>query len=260
MSFLTILNAVAIVSADMNPLDYVNTLMGTNSTDRFSNGNTLPLASWPWGFNQFAMYNKGTDSDGGGSWWFDPNTQYIDGLRLTHQPSPWIGDWGHMLFSWTRSKSKHDAYDPKTAVFSPHEFAAEVVGEATRNCASRVKVTPSNHGGIMRFEYCPPEADEFFPYFRNVRIHLSGDYKDFNYNKAMNSREVDGTILPPINGDEANAGDFTNGFIESCQFNTDKRNEITFNCISRNANGTDTNGMATHHYLRILLGIYFKND
>lgn len=73
-------------------LQYVNPLQGTASTFNFSNGNTLPLVARPFGM---AAWSAQTNEAGGG-WFFHPSHRHFEGLRLTHQPSPWIGDYGHL--------------------------------------------------------------------------------------------------------------------------------------------------------------------
>ena len=42
----------ASASAVTSPVDYVNTLMGTDSKVSLSNGNTVPSVALPWGMNQ----------------------------------------------------------------------------------------------------------------------------------------------------------------------------------------------------------------
>lgn len=76
----------------MNLLQYVNPLQGTASTYHYSNGNTLPLITRPFGM---AAWSAQTNEEGGG-WFFHPSHRHFQGIRLTHQPSPWIGDYGHL--------------------------------------------------------------------------------------------------------------------------------------------------------------------
>ncbi|MGG1555598.1 GH92 family glycosyl hydrolase [Paenibacillus ferrarius] len=76
----------------MTVLHYVNPLQGTASTFHFSNGNTLPLVARPFGM---AAWSPQTD-EGGKGWYFHPSHRHLEGIRLTHQPSPWIGDYGHL--------------------------------------------------------------------------------------------------------------------------------------------------------------------
>ena len=78
----------------MKYLDYVNIKQGTDSCMRFSNGNTLPLVQLPFGFSAFAPQ---TDSSRG-SWYYHPKDRSFEGIRLTRQPSPWIGEHGAFVF------------------------------------------------------------------------------------------------------------------------------------------------------------------
>jgi predicted alpha-1,2-mannosidase len=71
-------------------VDYVNPLMGTQSVHSLSNGNTYPAISRPWGMN-FWTPQTGKMGDG---WMYTYTADKIRGFRQTHQPSPWINDYG----------------------------------------------------------------------------------------------------------------------------------------------------------------------
>lgn len=73
---------------------YVNIKQGTFSEPRYSCGNTLPLIASPFGMNSFCLQTRAE----GGNWFFHPTHRQTEGVRLTHQPSPWMGDYGHMVF------------------------------------------------------------------------------------------------------------------------------------------------------------------
>ncbi len=70
--------------------DYVNPLVGTLSTFNLSTGNTYPAIAVPWGMN-FWTPQTGTDGDG---WTYRYDATHIRGFKQTHQPSPWINDYG----------------------------------------------------------------------------------------------------------------------------------------------------------------------
>jgi predicted alpha-1,2-mannosidase len=74
----------------LSPVDYVNSLMGTQSVHSLSNGNTYPAISRPWGMN-FWTPQTGKMGDG---WMYTYTAEKIRGFRQTHQPSPWINDYG----------------------------------------------------------------------------------------------------------------------------------------------------------------------
>ncbi|MDJ1480731.1 GH92 family glycosyl hydrolase [Cytophagaceae bacterium YF14B1] len=70
--------------------EWVNPLMGTQSTFNLSNGNTYPSISLPWGMNCW-MPQTGKMGDG---WAYTYTSTHIRGFKQTHQPSPWINDYG----------------------------------------------------------------------------------------------------------------------------------------------------------------------
>jgi predicted alpha-1,2-mannosidase len=72
---------------------YVNIKQGTFSEPRFSHGNTLPLIETPFGMNAFSIQTNGS-ADG---WYYHPSHRQTEGIRLTHQPSPWVRDYGHFV-------------------------------------------------------------------------------------------------------------------------------------------------------------------
>ena len=75
-------------SADV--VDYVNPLVGSESKYTLSTGNTYPVVAMPWGMN-FWTPQTGKMGDG---WTYTYTADKIRGLKQTHQPSPWINDYG----------------------------------------------------------------------------------------------------------------------------------------------------------------------
>lgn len=69
---------------------YVNPLMGTGSSFELSAGNTYPAIARPWGMN-FWTPQTGKMGDG---WIYTYDAHKIRGIKQTHQPSPWINDYG----------------------------------------------------------------------------------------------------------------------------------------------------------------------
>ena len=72
------------------PVDYVSTLVGTMSKQSLSTGNTYPAIALPWGMN-FWTPQTGKMGDG---WAYTYDADKIRGFKQTHQPSPWINDYG----------------------------------------------------------------------------------------------------------------------------------------------------------------------
>ena len=73
-----------------DPVDYVNPLVGTASKFELSTGNTYPAIAMPWGMN-FWTPQTGKMGDG---WAYVYWADKIRGFKQTHQPSPWINDYG----------------------------------------------------------------------------------------------------------------------------------------------------------------------
>ncbi len=69
-------------------VDYVNPLQGTNSSFELSRGNTYPAISLPFGMTAW------TPQTGEWRWIYTFNSNKFQGMRATHQPSPWVGDYG----------------------------------------------------------------------------------------------------------------------------------------------------------------------
>src|SRR3954463_10940358 len=77
----------------IDPVNYVNTLVGTNSKYDLSTGNTYPAIALPWGMNFWAP-QTGKMGDG---WFYTYDATKIRGFKQTHQPSPWINDYGQFV-------------------------------------------------------------------------------------------------------------------------------------------------------------------
>lgn len=80
---------------DITTDDYttlVNPLMGTMSTFEMSTGNTYPTIARPWGMNHWTVRTARM----GDGWKYNYSKYRIYGFELTHQPSPWMGDYGQV--------------------------------------------------------------------------------------------------------------------------------------------------------------------
>jgi len=76
---------VSAASSDsFSPVDYVNPLIGSQSTYELSTGNTYPAIALPWGMN-FWVPQTGKMGDG---WAYTYTANKIRGFKQTHQPSP----------------------------------------------------------------------------------------------------------------------------------------------------------------------------
>ena len=79
--------------ADSQPLDYVRATTGTINSFALSAGNVYPAICRPWGGPMWAPVTKPGHSEG---WFYDYTGTQFYGMRLTHQPSPWMNDFGQV--------------------------------------------------------------------------------------------------------------------------------------------------------------------
>ena len=94
---------------------YVNPLMGTQSSFELSTGNTYPTIARPWGMN-FRTPQTGKMGDG---WQYVYTANKIRGFKQTHQPSPWINDYGQ--FSIMPMVGKPEFDEEKRASWFGHK-------------------------------------------------------------------------------------------------------------------------------------------
>lgn len=136
-------------------VDEVNVLAGTQSEESLSRGNTLPLIARPWGFNHWAVQNSGVKN-----WFFHPDRKDFGGLRCTHQPSPWIGDYGHFVIQPRLHGYSGDlTYSSRSSTFKPYEFKAQLVqGQKT----IYFEMVPSMHGALVRVEFPANHAGSLY--------------------------------------------------------------------------------------------------
>lgn len=136
------------------PVDYVSTLVGTMSKHALSTGNTYPAAARPWGMN-FWTPQTGKMGDG---WAYVYTQDKINGLKQTHQPSPWINDYGQFaimpvtsgpVFSQEERASwfSHKAEVAKPYYYSVYLAEHDVVAE----------LTPTERAAAFRLTY--PEME-----------------------------------------------------------------------------------------------------
>lgn len=142
----------SLVGSVTNPEDFPNLLAGTfTDGQQFSTGNTLPLVARPWGFNHWSMQTN----DGKTSWWFRGDEHTFTWLRLTHQPSPWIGDWAWLLFGPQMGNLEQDPVmfiDPWGAKVKPYTIDAMLGPDNMR-----IRLSPTDHGAVLKVTF--PEAN-----------------------------------------------------------------------------------------------------
>lgn len=134
------------------PEDYVNVMIGSYGSESIqrhhSSGNTLPLVARPWGFNHWAPQTT-KDST---SWWFDAGADTFQGIRCTHQASPWIGDYGwFVLRPWLGYAS--DEFAGLTSYWASGALRPYLIDLTMGPKGVQAELTPTDHGAIFRVTF-----------------------------------------------------------------------------------------------------------
>eukprot|EP00981_Chlorochromonas_danica_P006116 scaffold1290_cov248-Ochromonas_danica.AAC.1 len=149
--FIISFSSLAVLDSILHPEEFPNLLAGSfTDGGKFSTGNTLPLVGLPWGFNHWAPQTKDRNRFTG-SWWFFGSDHTLTWMRCTHQPSPWIGDWGYFHFTpqiGDISHSPRHFWEPRGASIKPYSFDATV---APFNI--RIQLAPTDHGAMVKITF-----------------------------------------------------------------------------------------------------------
>ena len=135
---------------------YVNPLMGTQSSFELSTGNTYPAIAMPWGMN---FWTPRTNKMGDG-WQYTYTAHKIYGFEQTHQPSPWINDYGQ--FSLMPVTGKVEMNETKRASWFSHKGEVAMPHYYKVYLADYDIVTelvPTERASMFRFTF--PEADSY---------------------------------------------------------------------------------------------------
>ncbi|WP_285727996.1 GH92 family glycosyl hydrolase [Psychromicrobium xiongbiense] len=154
------------VSIEGNPIPidgssrthYVDTRRGTNASGQYSRGNNLPLTAVPNGFNFLTPVTDASSSNWEYSYQSANNAENLptlQGLAVSHIPSPWMGDRQQFsvmpqLGAGTPSSSKSArqlAFSHRDEIAQPDYYSVKLAGNL------RAEMTPSDHGGILRFTF-----------------------------------------------------------------------------------------------------------
>ena len=143
----TLLSAWAMTAKTITgPVDYVSPLVGTQSKHALSTGNTYPAIALPWGMN-FWVPQTGKMGDG---WAYTYDADKIRGFKQTHQPSPWINDYGQFAIMPVTGK----------AVFNQDERASWFSHKAETATPYYYKVYLADHDVVT--EIAPTERAAAF--------------------------------------------------------------------------------------------------
>ncbi|MBR2318213.1 MAG: GH92 family glycosyl hydrolase [Bacteroidaceae bacterium] len=147
---LYIMFLTSVVYGQQDYVQYVNPLVGTHSSFELSAGNTYPAIAMPWGMN---FWTPRTNKIGDG-WQYTYTSNRIYGFEQTHQPSPWINDYGQFsLMPVVGMPSMDEAeraswFSHKSETAQPHYYKVyladyDVVTE----------ITPTERAAMFRFTF-----------------------------------------------------------------------------------------------------------
>ena len=136
-----------------NLVQYVNPRIGSQSNMDVSNGNTYPAVAHPWGMNFWTPQTEPHKS----KWIYNYDSKSINGFRCTHQPSPWMGDYGTFsimpevgeLIIDEEKRGLNFYHTSETSLPNYYEvdfYEKKIIAE----------MTATNRGAMMRFTF--PES------------------------------------------------------------------------------------------------------
>lgn len=138
------------------PVDWVNPLMGTDSDYDVSNGNVYPAIAMPWGMN-FWTPQTGNMGDG---WAYTYRATKIKGFKQTHQPSPWMNDYGQFSIMPVTGKLKFKQderqswFSHKTETVTPYYYSVYLADHDVTT-----EITPTERAARFRFTF--PQGNAF---------------------------------------------------------------------------------------------------
>ncbi len=139
----------------LEPVEYVTTLVGTQSEFALSTGNTYPAIAMPWGMN-FWTPQTGTMGDG---WAYRYDAKRIRGFKQTHQPSPWINDYGQFSLMPVVGVENYDQdaraswYSHKTETAKPYYYSVYLADHDVVT-----EITPTDRAAMFQFTF--PESEQ----------------------------------------------------------------------------------------------------
>ncbi|CAM4281588.1 alpha-1,2-mannosidase, putative [Pedobacter westerhofensis] len=140
-----------------DPVEWINPLMGTASKPDLSNGNTYPAIALPWGMN-FWTPQTGKMGDG---WAYTYDADKIRGFKQTHQPSPWMNDYGQFSVMPVTGKMRFAQddraswYSHKAETVKPYYYSVYLA-----DADVTTEITPTERAAQFRFTF--PKSDSSY--------------------------------------------------------------------------------------------------
>jgi predicted alpha-1,2-mannosidase len=144
-------------SGATDPVEMINPLIGTASDHDFSNGNTYPAVALPWGMN---FWTPQTGKMGNG-WAYTYDAKKIVGFKQTHQPSPWMNDYGQFCImpvtgkAMFTEKDRGSWFSHKAEISKPYYYSVYLA-----DYDITTELTPTERAASFRFTY--PKSDSSF--------------------------------------------------------------------------------------------------
>ena len=158
IAMLTCLGRPAVASdGAFDPVEFVNPLMGTQSSFELSTGNTYPAIARPWGMN-FWTPQTGKMGDG---WGYTYTANKIRGFKQTHQPSPWINDYGQFAIMPVVGIPEFDQdrraswFSHKSEIAKPYYYEVYLAEHDVKT-----ELTPTDRAAMFRFTF--PENEHSY--------------------------------------------------------------------------------------------------
>ncbi len=148
---------LAVGQEKFDPVSYVNPLMGTQSKFELSTGNTYPAIAMPWGMN-FWVPQTGKMGDG---WVYTYTADKIRGFKQTHQPSPWMNDYGQFSIMPMTGKPIFDEeqraswFSHKAEIAAPYYYKVYLADHDVVT-----EITPTERAAMFRFTF--PETEHSY--------------------------------------------------------------------------------------------------
>lgn len=145
--FLSMFGRVDFAIAETDYVEFVSPLIGTDSEFAFSHGNTYPAVAAPFGMTFWTP--RTGDATG---WIYQYKADRIRGFQATHQPSPWMGDYGNFCVMPFTGESSRElpisrfSHDSETS-------KAYYYGVTLEDAGIRGEITATTRCAAMRFRY-----------------------------------------------------------------------------------------------------------
>lgn len=150
LMFCGVVSLGMLTAREQAPVDYVSVLVGTQSKFALSTGNTYPAIAVPWGMN---FWTPQTGKMGNG-WTYQYDADKIRGFKQTHQPSPWMNDYGQFSIMPVTGKlavgedERASWFSHKAEIARPYYYSVYLADHDITT-----ELAPTSRAAIFRFTF-----------------------------------------------------------------------------------------------------------